>query len=96
MEAKAHLKYVRISPRKVQIVLDLIRGKDTETAMAILKNSHCSLCIFASDEVKYDLNLARRNSDIFKMCFCFHYRNCLLSLYCDFLIYSKFLSPHVP
>ena len=31
MEAKAHLKYVRISPRKVGIVLDIIRGKDTET-----------------------------------------------------------------
>ncbi len=40
MEAKAHLKYLRISPRKVQIVLDLIRGKDTDTAMAILKNTN--------------------------------------------------------
>ena len=40
MEAKAHLKYVRISPRKVKIVLDLIRGKDTDTAMAILKNTN--------------------------------------------------------
>ena len=40
MEAKAHLKYVRISPRKVQIVLDLIRGKDTDMAMAILKNTN--------------------------------------------------------
>ena len=40
MEAKAHLKYVRISPRKVQIVLDLIRGKDTDEAMAILKNTN--------------------------------------------------------
>ena len=39
MEAKAHLKYVRIAPRKVQIVLDLIRGKDTDVAMAILKNT---------------------------------------------------------
>ncbi|MBR6514464.1 MAG: 50S ribosomal protein L22 [Clostridia bacterium] len=39
MEARAHLKYARISPRKVQIVLDLIRGKDTDTAMAILKNT---------------------------------------------------------
>ena len=38
--AKAHLKYIRISPRKVGIVLDLIRGKDTETAMAILKNTN--------------------------------------------------------
>ena len=36
MEAKAHLKYARISPRKVKIVCDLIRGKDTKTAEAIL------------------------------------------------------------
>ena len=35
-EASAYLRYVRISPRKVQIVCDLIRGKDTGTAMAIL------------------------------------------------------------
>jgi len=35
-EAKAYLKYLRISPRKVQIVADLIRGKDVNTAMAIL------------------------------------------------------------
>ena len=39
MEAKAYLKYIRISPRKVKIVLDLIRGKDTDAAMAILKNT---------------------------------------------------------
>ena len=39
MEAKAYLKYARISPRKVQIVLDLIRGKDVATAMGILKNT---------------------------------------------------------
>ncbi len=37
--AKAYLKYVRISPRKVKIVLDHIRGKDVATAMAILKNT---------------------------------------------------------
>ncbi len=36
MVAKAHLRFVRISPRKVQIVCDLIRGKDVGTAMAIL------------------------------------------------------------
>ena len=35
MEAKAHMKFVRISPRKVVIVCDLIRGKDTKTAKAI-------------------------------------------------------------
>jgi large subunit ribosomal protein L22 len=36
MEARAELKYARISPRKVKIVCDLIRGKDTKTAMGIL------------------------------------------------------------
>ena len=39
MESRAYLKYARISPRKVQIVLDLIRGKDAGEAMAILKNT---------------------------------------------------------
>ncbi|MCI8476897.1 MAG: 50S ribosomal protein L22 [Oscillospiraceae bacterium] len=36
MEAKAILKYARISPRKVQIVCDLIRGKSVAEAEAIL------------------------------------------------------------
>ena len=39
MEAKAHLKYARISPRKVKIVCDLIRGKDVKLARAILENT---------------------------------------------------------
>ena len=39
MEAKAYLKHLRISPRKVQVVLDLIRNKPTDVAMAILKNT---------------------------------------------------------
>jgi ribosomal protein L22, bacterial type len=39
MEARAQLKYARISPRKVKIVCDLIRGKDADTARAILENT---------------------------------------------------------
>lgn len=39
MEAKAILNNARISPRKVQIVLDLIRGKDYELAMATVKHT---------------------------------------------------------
>ena len=34
---QAHAKYVRISPRKVKIVIDLIRGKSAEEAQAILR-----------------------------------------------------------
>ena len=36
MEALAHMKHMRISPRKVSIVGDLIRGKDVKKARAIL------------------------------------------------------------
>ena len=36
MVAKAHVKYLRISPRKVGIVADLIRGKSVAQATAIL------------------------------------------------------------
>ncbi len=39
MEAKAVVTNVRITPRKVKIVMDLIRGKDYELAMGILKNT---------------------------------------------------------
>ncbi len=35
--AKAIAKYIRISPRKVRLVVDLIRGKDVREALAILK-----------------------------------------------------------
>ena len=36
MEAKATLRYARISPRKVGVVCDLIRGKSVAQATAIL------------------------------------------------------------
>ena len=39
MEARATLKYARISPRKVQIVLDLIRNQPADKAMAILRHT---------------------------------------------------------
>ena len=43
-QAVAKLKYARISPRKVKIVLDLIRGKNAKMAMAILKNTQKGAC----------------------------------------------------
>ncbi|MCD8143477.1 MAG: 50S ribosomal protein L22 [Clostridiales bacterium] len=38
-EAKASLSFARISPRKVNVVCELIRGKDVEMATAILNNT---------------------------------------------------------
>lgn len=37
MEARAHLRYARIAPRKVSVVLDLIRNQDLDKALAILQ-----------------------------------------------------------
>ena len=44
MEATAKATYVRISPRKVQIVLDLIRNQPADKAMAILQYTPKAAC----------------------------------------------------
>ena len=44
MEAKAKVTNVRIAPRKVQIVLDLIRNQPADKAMAILKHTPKAAC----------------------------------------------------
>ena len=37
MEVKATAKFIRRSPRKVRLVMDAVRGKNVDEAMAILK-----------------------------------------------------------
>ena len=65
MEARAEHKFARISPRKVKIVCDLIRGKDAELAKGILQNTPnhsaallykvlCSAC--ANAENNHEMN----------------------------------------
>ena len=44
MEATAKATHVRIAPRKVQIVLDLIRNKPCDEALAILKYTPKAAC----------------------------------------------------
>lgn len=39
MEARAIARYMRISSRKVNVVIDLIRGKEVGEAFAILKHT---------------------------------------------------------
>jgi large subunit ribosomal protein L22 len=59
MEARAEVKYVRISPRKVKIVLDLIRDKKCDEAMAILKHTPKS----ASEPLQKLLKSAMANAE---------------------------------
>ena len=44
MEATAKVTFVRIAPRKVKIVLNLIRNKPCDEAMAILKYTPKAAC----------------------------------------------------
>jgi len=37
LEAKAQARFIRIAPRKARVVMDLIRGKDVEEALSILR-----------------------------------------------------------
>jgi len=39
MEAKAIARHIRIAPRKIRVVIDLIRGRNIGDAYAILKNT---------------------------------------------------------
>lgn len=39
MQAKASARYVRISPRKARLVIDLIRGKEVGEAISILRHT---------------------------------------------------------
>lgn len=44
LQAVAKANYIRIAPRKVQIVLDLIRNQSADRAVAILKHTPKAAC----------------------------------------------------
>lgn len=68
MEAKASATYVRIAPRKVQIVLDLIRGEDADKAMAILKHTPKAACEVLEKLLKSAMaNAENKNMDTSKL-----------------------------
>jgi large subunit ribosomal protein L22 len=58
-QAKAHVSHIRISSRKVQLVIDLIRGKKVGDAIAILRHTPRS----ASPVVEKLLNSAIANAE---------------------------------
>ena len=68
MEARAKATFERIAPRKVKIVLDLIRNKPADEAMAILKFTPKAACepvakllksAMANAENNYDMDVTR-------------------------------------
>lgn len=59
MEAKAVVKQVRIAPRKVRLVVDLIRGKGVGEAISILRHTPKK----ASPVVEKLLNSAIANAE---------------------------------
>ncbi|HLR65899.1 50S ribosomal protein L22 [Virgibacillus alimentarius] len=59
MQAKAVAKSVRIAPRKVRLVIDLIRGKEVGEAIAILRHTQRG----ASPVVEKLLNSAIANAE---------------------------------
>ena len=64
MEAKAVLNYTRISPRKVSIVLDLIRNKPVDLAAAILKHTPKAACEDLQKLLKSAVANAENNFDM--------------------------------
>lgn len=66
MESRAELNYARISPRKVQIVLDMIRNQPADKAMAILKYTPKSACEYLEKLLKSAVANAEVNHNMDK------------------------------
>ena len=64
MEATAKATYVRISPRKVQIVLDLIRNQPADKAMAILQYTPKAACEPVMKVLKSAMANAENNNNM--------------------------------
>ena len=52
MEARATAKMIRIAPRKVRLVVDLVRGKQVQEALAILEYTNKNASPAVSKVVK--------------------------------------------
>ncbi len=64
MEAVAKLKYARISPRKVSVVLNLIRNKPVDVAMAILRHTPKAACEYLIKLLKSAIANAENNANM--------------------------------
>jgi large subunit ribosomal protein L22 len=64
VEAKAVAKTIRIAPRKVRLVIDLVRGKQVGEAFAILKNTEKASSIVVEKLLKSAIANAEHNYNL--------------------------------
>lgn len=64
MEARAIAKYVRMSPMKVGVVLDLIRGKNIQEAFAILQYTPKDAAVVINKVLKSAVANAENNHEM--------------------------------
>lgn len=64
MEAKAIAKYVRMSPMKVGVVLELIRGKNVNEAFAILQYTPKDAAVVVNKILKSAVANAENNNNL--------------------------------
>ena len=62
--ARAEHKYARISPRKVEIVCNMIRGKDAKYALALMENTPKAGCELMIKVLKSAMANAENNFEM--------------------------------
>lgn len=63
MEARAIARYVRSSPRKMRLVIDLIRGKSAAEALAVLRLTNKKASRLAEQTLRSALENLRAKAD---------------------------------
>ena len=64
MEVQAISRNVRISPRKVRIVANLVRGKKAGEAISILRNTHKAASIVVEKTLRSAMANAENNNNM--------------------------------
>ena len=62
--ARAEHKYARISPRKVEIICNMIRGKDAKVALALMENTPKAGCELMIKVLKSAMANAENNYEM--------------------------------
>ena len=75
MEVQAISRNVRISPRKVRIVANLVRGKKAGEAISILRNTHKAASIVVEKTLRSAMANAENNNNmnidnLYNLCRC--------------------------